>query len=304
MILCVGEILADMIGFKTADGVCFERRAGGAPFNVACAVNKLGGQAWFYGCVGDDAVGDFLIDFAAARGLDGCSIARDYARNTTMAFVELDDAGERSFCFYRKNTADAHLPHIPDEQIRRADIIHIGSLMLSESHGVEYAVALAERAHRLGKRVSFDVNYRGDVFGNADGALAAYKSVLEIADIIKLSEDEVSIFTEEYIEKSLRDKLVVISLGARGSEWRYNRRKSTVPTVKVASADTTGAGDAFFGGVLVKLDGVRKCEYSDEILDAALAFGNACGALTTLGRGAIDALPDIDDVARVLAARK
>ena len=139
MVLCVGEILADMIGAKTAYGVCFERRAGGAPFNVACAVKKLGGQARFYGCVGDDAVGDFLIDFAASRGLDGRSIARDYARNTTMAFVELDDAGERSFCFYRKNTADAHLPHIPDEQIRRADIIHIGSLMLSESHGVEYA---------------------------------------------------------------------------------------------------------------------------------------------------------------------
>ncbi len=303
MVLCVGEILADMIGAKTDDGVCYyERRAGGAPFNVACAVIRFGGRARFFGCVGDDAIGDFLIDFATKRGLDGCDIARSGTHNTTMAFVELDGAGERSFSFYRKNTADMFLPRIPNAQIEQANIIHIGSLMLSAPRGQKYAAELVSRAHSLGKRVSFDVNYRSDIFENEYAAVSAYKSIAEQVDIIKLSESEVGIFTDGFINERLSDKTVIISLGARGSEWRYKRRKNTVPTLSVTPVDTTGAGDAFLGGVLAKLDGSAEREFSDGALDCALAFGNACGALTTLGRGAIDALPSSDEAERAVCA--
>lgn len=300
MILCVGEILADMIGVKTDSGVCYERKAGGAPFNVACAAKKFGASVSFYGAVGDDIIGRYLIDFATARGLDEVHIDRSGECNTTLAFVELGKDGERSFCFYRKNTADLRMPYVPNSALKAASIVHIGSLMLSDERGAEYARELADRAHAYGKTVSFDVNYRTDIFTDAESAKRAYKSMLAIADIVKFSEDEVGVFSEKYITELLGDKLVFITLGANGSEWRRRGRKNTVPSVKVDPIDTTGAGDAFYAGLLSRLDGKNVGEMTDAELDAAVLFGNVCGALNTLGRGAIDALPDAETVERVL----
>lgn len=299
MILCIGEILADMIGIKSESGVCYERKAGGAPFNVACAAKKLGAEVKFYGAVGDDLIGRFLIDFARARGV-GENIATNKQFNTTLAFVELDENGERSFCFYRKNTADIHLPYIPDSELKAADTVHIGSLMLSEQIGIDYAVELIDRAHAFGKTVSFDVNFRTDLFKDTDSAISAYKTVLELADIVKFSDDEIGIFTDEYVSEKLGDKFVCVTLGARGSEWRFCGKTHTAPTISVKPVDTTGAGDAFYGGVLACLDGKSLTDMTDEELCAALKFGNVCGALNTLGHGAIDALPDKNTVTQRL----
>ena len=71
MILSVGEILADMIGTEGESGFFYERKAGGAPFNVACAIKKMGGNCAFVGSVGNDLVGDFLIKTVADMQIDG-----------------------------------------------------------------------------------------------------------------------------------------------------------------------------------------------------------------------------------------
>lgn len=291
MILCVGEILVDMIGGDNNGAFCYERRAGGAPFNVACAVKKLGGASAFVGCVGDDLAGTFLQEYALSRKLDVLNIKRDGSRNTTLAFVELDASGERSFCFYRKNTADYMLPEADDGLLRAANIVHVGSLMLSEQAGRDYADRLIKRAKAAHKTVGFDVNYREDIFRDRASAVELYKSCIDRADIVKLSEDEYGIFGAEYVD-GLRDKLVCITLGSRGSEWRFDGRKGGAGSIAVKPVDTTGAGDAFYAGLLKKLDGVDKSEYTDEFLNGALGYANVCGALNTLGRGAIDALPD------------
>ena len=97
MIICVGEILADMIGEKRGEAFFYERKAGGAPFNVACAAKKFGARTGFVGCVGDDTIGGFLKDFARSRGLDSLDISVDEGANTTLAFVDINASGERSF---------------------------------------------------------------------------------------------------------------------------------------------------------------------------------------------------------------
>lgn len=300
MILCIGEILADMIGTVKDGSLWYERKAGGAPFNVACAAKKFGAEVSFVGSVGDDLTGDFLIKYANAQNLDGVLINRDGKRNTTLAFVELDESGERSFCFYRKNTADYILPYVSHDVFAGADIVHIGSLMLSEKEGFAYAESVAKRARAEGKLLSFDVNYRTDIFRDRDSAVASYKKIIGYADIVKFSEDEVAVFTEKYIDGELGNKLVCISLGAEGSEWRYKGRRNRVPTVKVKPVDTTGAGDAFYGGVLSRLDKLPQAMWTAEALDKIFAFANVCGALNTLGRGAIDCLPDLETVNRAL----
>ena len=294
MVLSVGEILADMIG-EVKNGITFyERKAGGAPFNVACAVQQFGGEAGFIGCVGDDLIGKFLNEFALKRGLSFLKLQTlDYA-NTTLAFVELND-GERSFCFYRKNTADYKMQPVSEEDIAKANIVHIGSLMLNEPSGVDFAVATCNLAHKLGKIVSFDVNFRTDIFRNTEEAVKSYKIMLDKADIVKFSEDEVEIFTEEYVN-SLTDKLVFVTLGKHGAEWRYKGKKGFYKTTSHKPIDTTGAGDAFYGGALAMLDKVGVDGWSDEYLTKTVKFANVCGALNTQGKGAIDNLPTLNEI--------
>lgn len=295
MILCVGEILVDMIAQEYNGSISYLRKAGGAPFNVACAISKFGIDSSFVGSVGDDTIGKFLCNFIKKQNLKSYLIDENKNRNTTLAFVDLDENGERSFCFYRKNTADYILPDINEEMLDASNIIHIGSLMLSHNEGIEYAKKLIDKAHKKNKLVSFDINFRTDIFQNLEHAVNVYKEILELADIVKFSEDEVEIFNEEYVN-SLKDKLVCISLGKEGSKYIFNDLTNTIPSIKVKPVDTTGAGDAFYAGILSQIDGLTKNEWKKEKLDYAFLFGNISGALNTLGKGAIDNLPTKDEV--------
>ncbi|MDE5721540.1 MAG: carbohydrate kinase [Clostridia bacterium] len=304
MIICVGEILADMIGSEKDGAFVYERKAGGAPFNVACGIKKFGGKAKFAGSVGADLIGDFLTEFAADRGLDGLIIDRQNDANTTLAFVQLDGCGERSFCFYRKNTADYRLPRLSDDVLKEVNIVHVGSLMLSEDCGLDYAENLIKRAHSLNKTVSFDVNFRSDIFRDERAATERYRAILELADVLKFSEDEIGIFGEEYINSKLNEKLICISLGADGSEWRYCGNRGKVKSISVKPVDTTGAGDAFFAGILCGIDGVPKSGWTESFLNGVLARANVCGALATLGKGAIDCLPDASRIDEALGQIK
>ena len=295
MLLCIGEILADMIGEEKNGITTYERKAGGAPFNVACALKKFGADVKFVGSVGDDLIGQFLIKYAKDFGMDTTYIHQNLERNTTLAFVELNEEGERSFCFYRKNTADYFMPKVSDQLIQSADIVCIGSLMLADPKCVEYALDIIDRAHALGKTVAFDINYRTDIYRDRESAVETYKKILAKADIVKLSEDEVETFTEDYVNR-LSDKLVLITLGKNGSEWRYKGRKNRMPSIAVKPVDTTGAGDAFFAGALSVLNNNVGKPWLDQLLDDAIRFGNVAGALNTTGRGAIDNLPDLDTI--------
>ena len=299
MLLCIGEILADMIGEEKNGITTYERKAGGAPFNVACALKKFGADVKFVGSVGDDLVGQFLIKYAKDFGMDTTYIHQNTERNTTLAFVELNEEGERSFCFYRKNTADYCMPPVSDELIQSADTVCIGSLMLADDECVKYALDIIERAHLFGKKVAFDVNYRTDIYKDTESAIETYKKILALADIVKFSEDEVEIFGQDYVN-SLTDKLVLITLGKDGSEWRYHGIRNSLTSITVKSVDTTGAGDAFFAGTLSQLDKNAGRVLNDEILNHALSFGNIAGALNTTGRGAIDNLPDLDTINKYL----
>lgn len=299
MLICIGEILADMIGEEKNGIITYERKAGGAPFNVACALKKFGAEVKFVGSVGDDLIGQFLIKYAKDFGMDTAYIHQNSERNTTLAFVELNEEGDRSFCFYRKNTADYCMPAVGDELIKSADIVCIGSLMLADPDCVEYALEIIERAHSFGKTVAFDVNYRTDIFRDKESAVKTYKRVLAAADIVKFSEDEVETFTEDYVN-SLSDKLVLITLGKDGSEWRYKGESNRIPAITVKPIDTTGAGDAFFAGALSILNNNVGNPLTEQVLNDSLRFGNIAGALNTTGRGAIDNLPDLDTINKYL----
>ncbi len=291
MIICAGEILADLIGKEENGRVLYERFAGGAPFNVACGLKQLGARCGFFGRVGDDLIGRYLVGYAESLGFDYLNVRADRARNTTLAFVELGAGGERRFSFFRKNTADHALPPEAAEEIARAaNIVHIGSLPLSEEDGRAFADKAIELAHAYGKKVSFDVNYRDDLFENEGQAADIYAKYIALADIVKLSEEEIEMFScarsaEEMLQELAgENKTVFLTLGAAGSMACRGGKIFSQPSIEVKPVDTTGAGDAFMAGVLFALG------QGETDMNIVLRTGNVCGALTAARRGAAGAL--------------
>ncbi len=296
MIICTGEILVDMVG-RMNDGILqYDRHAGGAPFNVCSAIAKFGGKSIFNGAVGNDLMGSFLIDFSSRQNIRKVYLNIDLKHNTTLAFVDIDENGERNFCFYRKHTADYHLKPIKEVDLKNANIIHFGSLMLSEEEGFKFAQKEMERAKELGKYISFDVNFRTDIFKNEEEALDRYKTILKYVDIVKFSEEEVNIFGKTYVKNLSQNALVCVSLGDKGSKYIYKNLTNKIPSIKVNPIDTTGAGDAFFAAILMNLDGINSNEWNKELLDKIFKFANISGALTTLKVGAIDSLPSKEEI--------
>lgn len=293
MILSVGEILADMIGQKEDGVTTFKAFCGGAPFNLAVNAKQSGAKVGFVGRVGNDVIGRFVLGEAQKAHLDRLDIQIDAERNTTIAFVTLTD-GERDFAFNRHDTADFNIDFddIDFESYENLEIVHLGSLMLSEQKGREFAEKIANKANELGAKLSFDMNFRKDIYKNFEDAKRAYAPFVECADIIKFSDDELTDYTgisdmDEAAKSVLKkDKLLLVTLGKSGSAYYYNDLKGIVPSISgVKCVDTTGAGDAFFGAFLTNIEGK---ELTKENIVYAMQQGNIKGAKTTEFYGAIE----------------
>ena len=291
MILSIGEILADMVGENINETLTFKAFCGGAPFNVAVNAKKAGACVGFIGKVGKDVIGRFVTEEAKKSKLDYLDIQVDEKRNTTLAFVTLTD-GERDFAFNRHDTADYNIDinNIDFSKYKGLNIIHLGSLMLSEKRGKEFAEKIAGKAKELGAKLSFDMNFRMDTYKDFEEAKKAYRPYVEQADIIKFSDDELRLYTGiDDVETAIgsichKGQLFVLTLGSKGSMYYYNGERNIVPTEKVQPIDTTGAGDAFFGTFLANIENI---EWSKKNIESSLVKSNKAGAETTQFLGAI-----------------
>lgn len=286
MIIAIGELLADMVGTNNS----FTAFPGGAPFNLAVNIKQAGASVCYVARVGNDLIGRFLIEETNKANFDSTQIQVDKERNTTLAFVSLKD-GERDFSFYRHDTADFNLDFssIDFSLFSSASFIHLGSLMLSEEKGRAFAFKLIEKVKTTSAKLSFDVNFRSDLFSCLEQAKNAFIPFIERADIVKFSDDELTLFTGETdLEKGVKkfakkDKLILVTLGSKGSYYYYNGLTSIVPTKPLVPVDTTGAGDAFFGTFLAH---VENKPFTNEVIENALRLANEKGALTTQFYGA------------------
>lgn len=301
MIIVVGEILVDV--FKEGDNT--EVFPGGAPFNVTCNIAKFGGKVKFYGAVGKDANGKYLKTFARRRGLKDSLIKVLPTRDTTQAMVTLNN-GERDFRFIRSNGADYKLTfgNFKKLNVKKDDIVHIGTLILSQPNGASLIKRIAEYSKNIGAKVSIDVNYRSDIFISVRIAKMRYKSILKYADYLKFSEDEIQILSGNKklmsgIKKLvLPDQIVFVSMGEKGSFVYQNGKRIYQKTTKLLPLDTTGAGDGFYSFILYSLD--KKETDFKEILRKA----NAVGALVTQTKGAVDAVPSLEELDKFLIEKE
>ena len=291
MILSIGEILADMVGSSENGTLTFKAFCGGAPFNVAVNAKNAGASVGFIGRVGKDVIGRFVADEAKKANLNYLDIQVDEIRNTTLAFVTLTD-GERDFAFNRHDTADFNIDieEIDFNKYKGLNLIHLGSLMLSEENGKTFAQKIVQKAKDLGVKLSFDMNFRMDTYKDFNDAKKAYKPYVECANIIKFSDDELRQYTGiEDVKTAIesiyqKDQLFLLTLGSKGSMYYYNGESNVISTEKVKPIDTTGAGDAFFGTFLANIE---NREWNKENIESALVKANKAGADTTQFLGAV-----------------
>ena len=311
-LVCMGECLIDFL--PSGNGVLsFDGKAGGAPANVCAAVGKLGGDAYYLGMMSRDSFGTFLLE-----KLRACSVKTDYVHftdkaGTGLAFVSLDENGDRSFTFFRDPCADMLLE--PDmvngDMFEKGDVLHFCSVDLVECP-TKYAHRRAiECAREAGAYVSFDVNLRLNIWRDDAGCVATVREFLAYADIVKVTDDELLLITgENDIDRGVQmifnmaenASLVFVTKGGDGASV-YSREGSIhAPARHVNVVDTTGAGDCFSGAVIYNIlmrEDTDKTTFTlDEICPVLDMATRACSII--VGRkGAMESMPTLSEIESV-----
>ena len=305
MLICIGELLVDIFD----DGDQRTALPGGAPFNVACNALLYTSDVAFVGAVGKDEYGKMLTDFAKSKPFKKLNIKQLSDRHTSEAIVTLKD-GERSFRFNRDFGADYCLDvsDVDIDNIKDDDIVHIGSLMLSHKEGISFFKEVIKQIKAKSKaKISFDINYRSDIFKSVDEAKKTFIDALSLADIIKFSLEDIELLmnTSDVITALKRllnkDQIAVVSLGEDGSLFYKNGRIVKEKTFPLKPVDTTGAGDAFYSYFLASLVNEPDFINDDERIKHYLLRANVTGGLTTLKKGAINSAPTEKEIDNFLS---
>lgn len=312
-IVGLGEILIDFTpsGVNEQGIALFARNPGGAPANALAMNAKLGGSSAFIGKVGNDAFGAYLKDVLQSHGIHTGGMVTDEEIPTTLAFVQLDDRGDRSFTFYRKPGADLRLSaeEVRKDLIDGCKIFHFGSLSLTDDPSRTATMEAVEYARTQRKIISFDPNYRPTLWGDVTAAQKWIIAGIQKADILKVSEEEMELVTGEKDAQvgslhllEMGPKAVFVTMGEQGCYYRNSASHGLAPAYAAKAIDTTGAGDAFWGATLWQLKEHTLPEIETMDLSKAASFANAAGSLTTTRSGAIPALPTREEILHLFTA--
>lgn len=317
VLAAIGEALIDFIpdrsGCAFDDVTAFSPKVGGAPANVCAAFSHLGGKSRLLTQLGDDPFGHKIIRELADSGVDtGCISLTDKA-NTALAFVSLGADGDRTFSFYRKPSADMlYEPEsVKEEYFGDVFALHycsvsIGDFPMRKAH--ERAI---EIMRQRGGIVSFDPNLRFNLWDSRDALQKAVRDFIPGSDIVKLSEDELEFVTGEkdiamgahrLFEQGV--KLVLYTVGSKGSYAFTRNTHAFAPAYKVKAVDTTGAGDGFTGAFLWTLKYICRereqlPEMTEEQLLECIEFANKFCAMSVQKKGAIASYPSVDEMREI-----
>ncbi|MCY0093355.1 carbohydrate kinase family protein [Hoeflea ulvae] len=258
MIICCGEALIDMLPRTTTAGEnAFSPYAGGAVFNTALALGRLGLETGFFTGLSSDMFGDILREALTASGVDH-SPCVTLDLHTTLAFVRLVN-GQASYAFFDENTAgrmitEAHLPTFGDD----VEALHFGAIsLIPDPCGSTYE-SLMRREHES-RVISLDPNIRPGFITDPEKHRARIDRMMAMSDIVKMSDEDLEWFGQPDMETAARawlaqgPSLVVFTRGPDGAIGFTNDHTVEVDGVPVTVADTVGAGDTFNAGILASL---------------------------------------------------
>ena len=309
-VVALGELLIDFACIETdPEGYpTMAAHPGGAPANFLAALSKFGAKTALLGKVGTDAFGKLLTGTLQKAGIGTRGLIAADDVFTTLAFVTLDESGDRSFSFARKPGADTCLTwdEVDTSLIDEAKVFHFGTLSLTNEPArtaTQKAVAYAKAA---GKLVTYDPNLRKPLWKDLEEARRQLLWGLRQADVVKISDEEVAFLFgldvkegAKHILDNFGVKLVFVTCGAGGCFFKTAAVEGHVPSLSgIHVIDTTGAGDIFGGSALWKLLSSGKAPEAltaDELTEA-VRFACTAAGLSTTRTGGISSVPTYDEV--------
>ena len=320
--VALGELLVDFshAGESERGNWLFEANAGGAPCNVLAMLSRLGWSTQFVGKVGDDLFGHMLAAKVSEAGVGTKHLAMSGKRKTTLAFVKNASDGERDFSFYRKGAADLalHKSDVSAKAIASSRVFHFGTLSMTADPALSVTQWALRVALKRGCIVSFDPNYRRELWQSEKQARKAILYGAAVCHVMKIADDELEFATGKsdikggvlYLKRHCDNlKLVTVTLGKKGAAAFFfgegeggSAVEAFAPAFDVAAVDTTGAGDAFAACVLDEVLDRGLDGFDVPHLTSMLSFAQAASALVVGKRGALLSMPDRSEVGSFLKA--
>ena len=309
-VVALGELLIDFTCVSTdPEGYpTMAAHPGGAPANFLAALAKFGAKAALLGKVGNDTFGKLLTGTLQKAGIETCGLVAAEDVFTTLAFVTLDETGNREFAFSRKPGADTRLSfdEIDLSLIDRAKVFHFGTLSLTDEPARSATYEAVAYAKKAGKLITYDPNLLKPLWRNLEEAKQQLLWGLGQADVVKISDEEVEFLfglgVEEgakYILDKFGVKLVFVTCGAEGCFFQNAQASGHVPSLSgIRVVDTTGAGDIFGGSAVWQLLQLGKAPdtLSLEELTRVVRFACVSAGLSTTKHGGISSVPAYEEV--------
>ena len=310
-VIAIGELLIDFAA-RSADAEGYptmKANPGGAPGNFLAALSRYGARTAFLGKVGDDAFGKLLLQTMQKAGIETRGILVDDSVFTTLAFVTFSPEGDRSFSFARKPGADTQLAfeEIDCSMIDEASVFHFGTLSLTGEPVRTATKKCVEYAKSHGKLITFDPNLRPPLWNTPEEAKQQILWGLSMADVVKISDEEVEFLWGIADEKRAAEillseygvRLAMITMGPRGAYLANQNGSAYAACPAVTPVDTTGAGDIFGGSAVSQLLQLHKApeDLDGQELSCIGRFACTAASLSTMKQGGIPSIPDEQDVA-------
>ena len=314
-VIALGELLIDFAPVSRSETgyPVLAAQPGGAPGNFLAALNKFGLRTAMIGKVGDDMFGRLLLGTLEAAGIDTSGVLADPSVFTTMAFVSLDESGNRDFSFARKPGADTCLrpEDVNETLLRNTKVFHFGTLSLTDEPAAAATRKGIETAKASGALISLDPNLRKPLWNSEEDAKSAIEWSLRQADIVKISDEEIDFLwglsPEEGAQKLIREygvSLVYATLGPKGCHAVTASQAVTVSSPSgIHVVDTTGAGDIFGGSAMSQFlrTGKAPKDLTEEELRRIVCFACTAASLSTQKHGGIASVPEETDVQAKMA---
>lgn len=299
MILCCGEALIDMVPAATAEGeACFIPKAGGAVFNTAIALGRLGSGTSLYTGVSADLFGTLLKDTLTASNV-GTAHLRTMDADSTLAFVELN-GGNATYTFYARNTADTVLTPADLPDVAETKALFFGGISLCTDPTASTLQAFMRQ--QSGTHLTMiDPNIRAAFIKDEATYRARLHDMIGHADILKISDEDLNWLVPDHTDipaqlAALTDgaaKLAFVTRGSKGALAFHGTREIAQATATpVTVADTIGAGDTFNAGILHTLEvaGALNKSFAQNpdtaIIEQALALATRAAGITVSRTGA------------------
>lgn len=295
-VFTIGELLVDMISDDYDDNFnCnhYTKYFGGSPANISMNINKLGANSAIYACVGNDSLGNFLVNSLRERNIDTRYISQ-VDKSTSMVLVSKSTSTPIPI-FYRSADFNLEYNEDIDYALKNCKILHFSCWPISQAKSRKTIEKVLEEARKNNIIIGFDPNYHPMIWEEGHDGIEYIKNLVSKVDIIKPSEvDAERIFGEDTPENQVKKfinlgtKLVIMTLGKDGAIVSDGTEILKFNTLATEIVDTTGAGDAFWSGFYT---GITK-SYT---LKESLNLGFATSAFKLKHVGAIANLPKIEE---------